>query len=655
MMTMTLPRRLISGLLASTFLMPGFAAAAPAISSPIPKAAIPYVIRAGRGPQLSTAQMATLIRHHIKYVFVLYQENRSFDSYFGTYPGADGLYSQPEAQTPGFTQTIIGVSGKTETIQPFAIGPQQFAADTDDIDHSHPIMFAKMHIVNGHAEMNRFALEEEKKYWKSGPHPSLKAKQMGELAMAHEDCNTIPILWRYADRFVLMDHMFQDMVGPSTPGNLSIFAAQTGLTQWALHPNEAWKQVNQPGEPVDADIDPLWGSREDPFQHKLVPYNPRDYAEDGPGKVQINQTYATVALTTAGNTVKAKTSADLDPKPDLDDVRKDISFIQRLDRHKVAWRWFQEGFSTKPVPDDLGPKDAEGVHASYITHHNGPQYFGYIANNPKMTADMGGLRDFFTSVKDGTLPAEGGVFYVKGGYLNGFGMHPTDPNAVVQKKFLGDDDHPGYSDSQISEAMLARAVNAIASSKYWAHAAIIITWDDSEGDYDHVPPPELATAPNGTLLSDGPRIPFIVISPFARAHEVSHAVGNQASVIKFVDAVFNLPPLATLPDEQEGRKRGEAEFHQKYMGPFDAETPDVTDLFSAFDPLRLEGKAAPLPASYAMVPTDWTTELPAQTGADCKMIGIVPTNVQLHIPNRIPQDFNPRPKTNPTDVSPRDR
>ena len=645
---MTARRSALIWLLSTTLLVPAMALANPAIEAPAPKAATPYLVNAGSEPRLSAAQMASLIRHHIKYVFVLYQENRSFDSYFGTYPGADGLYSQPASDTPGFTQKIIGVSGKTEAIQPFGIGPKQFAADTDDIDHSHPIMFAKMHIVNGHAEMNHFALIEEKKYWTSGAAPSLKAKQMGELAMAHEDCDTIPILWRYADRFVLMDHMFQDMVGPSTPGNLSIFAAQTGLTQWALHPHEAWTNVNRPGEPVDADIDPLWGSREDPFHHKLVPYNPHDYAQDGPGKVQLNQTYATLALTTAGGTIEAKTAHDLDPKIDLADVGKDVSFIQHLDRHRIAWRWFEEGYSSRPVPGDLGPKDAEGVHASYITHHNGPQYFGYVANNPKMTADMGGLRDFFAAVKGGTLPAEGGVFYVKGGYINGFGMKPTDPNAAVQRKFLGDDDHPGYSDTEISEAMLARAINTIAQSKYWAHAAIIITWDDSEGDYDHVVPPELAKAPDGTMLSDGPRVPFLVISPYARVHEVSHAVGNQASVVKFVDAVFHLPPLATLPDEQQGRKIGEKKFGQKYMGPFDAETPDVTNLFSAFDRARLDGKAKPLPASYAMVPMAWTTELPAQTGADCKMIGVVPTDVQLHIANPIPADFNPRPKTDPT-------
>ena len=120
-------------------------------------------------------------------------------------------------------------------------------------------------------------------------------------------------------------------------------------------------------------------------------------------------------------------------------------------------------------------------------------------------------------------------------------------------------------------------------------------------------------------------MPFLVISPYAKIHAVSHAIGNQASVVKFVDAVFHLPPLATLPDEQKGREIGLKTMDQKYMGPFDAQTPDVTNLFSAFDPARLDGRAKPLPARYAMVPVRWTTELPAQTGADCKAIGVVPT------------------------------
>ena len=618
-----------------------------AVHDPAPAAAKPYLVTASREPRLSQQQMAALLRRKIRYVFVIYQENRSFDSYFGTFPGADGLFSQPAAQTPGFTQKIVGVSGKTETIEPFRIGPSQYAADTGDVDHSHPMMFRKMHFEGGKARMDRFALAEERKYWTSGKRPSLLAKQMGELTMAYEDCDTIPILWRYANRFVLMDHIFQDMVGPSTPGNLSIFAAQTGLTQWALHPGEAWTDANGAGEPVTSDLDPLWGSQKDPFKNRLVPYNLGNYLKSRHGKVQMNQTYASIALTTAGRTVTAKTSHDLEPKTDLADVEDDIGFIQHLDRNKVAWRWFEEGYSPKPVAGDKGPEDANGVHASYITHHNGPQYFGYVSNNPEMAADLRGLHAFFSELKAGALPKEGGVFYVKGGYINEFGLKPADPDPKVRKRFRGDDDHPAYSDSQISEAMVAKAVNAIAHSRYWQHAAIIITWDDSEGDYDSVVPPVLASAPNGTALSDGPRVPLLVISPYARVHAVEHATGSQASVVKFVDAVFHLPPLATLPDEARGRKLGETEFRQTYMGPFDADTPDTASLFSAFDPARLEGKAAPLPAAYAEVPARWTDEMPATLGLSCKTTGVVPTNVQLGIHNRIPADFNPRPKTDP--------
>ncbi|HEV8073739.1 MAG TPA: alkaline phosphatase family protein, partial [Opitutaceae bacterium] len=55
----------------------------------------PFVVAAKDEPQLSPEQLSKLLQSHVKYVFVLYQENRSFDSYFGTFPGADGLFSRP--------------------------------------------------------------------------------------------------------------------------------------------------------------------------------------------------------------------------------------------------------------------------------------------------------------------------------------------------------------------------------------------------------------------------------------------------------------------------------------------------------------------------------------------------------------------------------
>ena len=132
-------------------------------------------------PPLSQDELVRLLRQKIKYIFVIYQENRSFDSYFGTFPGAEGIFSHPPAETPGFEQPLRDTDGKTISIQPFRIGPKEYAADTDDVDHSKPGIDAKMHIVDGTPRMDRFALTEEARYTPVD-HPNLMAKQMGELA-----------------------------------------------------------------------------------------------------------------------------------------------------------------------------------------------------------------------------------------------------------------------------------------------------------------------------------------------------------------------------------------------------------------------------------------------------------------------------------------
>ena len=592
--------------------------------------------------QRGLAQTLTLLRQHVRYVFVLYQENRSFDSYFGTFPGADGLFSQPSRQTPGFRQAIVNTDGSTSTIEPFRIGPHEYASDTDDVDHSHALLAEKMDVQNGRAQMDRFALTEEAKYTHGGK-PSLMAKQFGELTMAYEDGDTIPFLWYYAHRFVLFDHIFQTMVGPSTPGNLSIIAAQSGQTQAALHPDQVFQgKGGSPGEPVVNDDDPFWGSPQDTSASK-APVNPHDF----PGyPVQRNQTYATLPLSFSGGQAQNITQSDSDPLGDLGDVADDVAYLTHQKKSSVPWAWFEEGYDKEPTDGGADPTDATGLHASYITHHNGPQYFGYIANNPKLRAHLLGLGDFFQSVQSETLPSQGGVYYIKGGYRNIVGLKPADPDPAVQKNFLGDDDHPGYSDAQISEALIARAVNAIAHSRYWSQCAIIITWDDSEGDYDHVPPPVHSVGPDGAVLTDGPRVPLLLISPYARTHTVDHDSGDQGSVVKFVDAVFNLTPLAKLPDEQKGRDLGKKEFHQANWGPDDALTPGVCDLVSAFDPERLEGKLAPLAPSYVLIPENVVNVLPQVSGWGLKTLGIVPTDRGRK--NPIPPDFNPRPKTNPT-------
>jgi phospholipase C len=604
------------------------------------------------------AELVRLLRKKVKYVFVIYQENRSFDSYFGTFPGADGIFSKDAQRTPGFDQEIINTDGRVSTIHPFRIGPDEkrcgsvsecFAADTDDIDHSHPAIVTKMDMQNGVAKMDRFALTEERKHAPAG-NPSLEAKQFAELAMAYEDCDTVPLLWQYAHKFVLFDRIFQEMTGPSTPGNLSIIGAQTGVTQWVLHPWEAYAGTGAsgPGVPVLDDADPFWGSDLDktPKSEKM-PVNPRD-AGRGAANPQMNLTFATLPLTLAGGDLENMTKSDRDADDDLADVKKDVPFISALKKSSVPFGWYEEGFDREPTDSDDGPTDANGIHASYIAHHNGPQYFGYISNNPKMNEELHGLDDFFEAVAKQTLPKQGGLFFIKGGDRNIFGLRPVDPDARVREYFLGDDDHPAYSDAQISEAMAAKAINAIAASPYWSDSAIIITWDDSEGDYDHVPPPIRAYGPDGSPISDGPRVPLLLISPFARTGYIAHDEGSHASVVKFVDTLFNLTPLALLPDELHARHLGETKFHAHGLGPEDAITPGVTDLTSAFSMERLEEKEKPLPASYVEVPESEIRNLPQATGFGCRNIGIVPTDRARGIRNAIPSDFNPRPKTDPT-------
>jgi phospholipase C len=593
-----------------------------------------YVIPAAREPHLSRKRLLALLGTKVKYVFVLFQENRSFDFCYGSFPGVDGLYTGPGDPKPGFTQSLENPDGSRTTVRPFRVGPGDYAADLDDVGHAHGLMGDKMDLVDGVPRMDHFALAEEEKHAKGGA-PSLKDKQFGELTMAHVDGDTIPFLWRWANRFVVCDHVFQLIVGPSTPGAISVLAAQTGQTQAALHPEELAKGRGDkgPGEPVLNDSDPLWGSSGDSSASK-PPVNPEDFA--GKDKdVAYNQTYASLPLSLAGSQAASRTSADPSKAGDLKDVGADLAALSRGGQPAFSWGWYQEGY---------GGND----HSAYVTHHNGAQYFGYIMHSPAMASSIHDLKDFFPDLERGALSKAGGVYYVRGGKRNPFGMAPADPELAARGKFLGDDDHPGAadSDSQIAEALLARSVNAIARSRYWPQCAIIITYDESGGWYDHVPPPVRAMGPGKLVLGDGPRIPLLVISPFARAHTVLSEPGDHGSVIKFADAVFGLTPLARLPDELKGRTLGMKQWQQDNWGPDDAITQGVSDLVDALDPARLAGRAPSLPPSYAIIPDSVVDRLPRASGYGLKDIGVVPTD--LGLPDSVPADFNPRPETDPT-------
>ena len=630
---------------------------APPSSAAVAKYTLPPAASAS---DISYQDEIALLRKKVKYVFVLFQENRSFDFYFGTYPGARGLFSQ--ADTAGFHQPLVLADGSVGKISPFLI-PQSVAAtngkpvllypeDTDSVNHGHAAIDAKLDLDENHVARNdRYAFVEEglkgtlssTGITYTGPAPTAAQVQKGELVMGHVDCDTAPFLWNYADRFTLFDNFFDTVTGPSTPNAIAMIAGQSGETQWIKHPELA-SNVNTTNMqlPVTADPQPFWGSALD----VLTPAGQKQPTESGgapSASPAANLTFATLPLSFMGKEIRTTTASELNPTYDLLDVQEDISKIAGDGNLPINWGWFQEGY-------DHESTDAAGTvsNSSYIAHHNAPQYFGYIANNPVETkAHLRGLGDFYAAIANQQLPSSG-VFYVRGGYNNLDGLVPRAPSAAVKAAFQGNDDHPGYSDAQISEALLADSVNAIAASPYWKDSAIVITYDETDGLFDHTKPQIRSFDPNGLALDQGPRIPMLVISPYSRAHTISHEVTEHGSIIKFIDQIFNLTALADLPDEAAARKLGKEKYGQDYLGPSDDHTPSANPIVSAFEPARLLGQVPPLPASYAMIPAAQVTSLPHYGAQGCKALQITPTDyVEGKVIDPAPADFNPRPSTNP--------
>jgi phospholipase C len=700
---------------------PGHAKTAPLVTlQPLSSAssdAKQYLIDPSDEPNMSPVAIQNQLRKRIKYVFVIFNENHSFDNEYGTLPGVNGLYSDGQnpraaADTPGFYQTYTDGKGTVVTVQPFRIGADQSANVVDSVDHSHTGLAAKLHVVDGVPQMDGFAQDEfTGKAGASAGNPGSanykKGAQFANLVMSHIDCDTIPFFWRWASNFTIFDNIFATEDTPSTPNAVAMIAGQSGETQWVKHPSttadptatgytgstagaflqntaggqaganngggltsvdETKPSATTQGPPLVNDPQPFYGSPFDSTTSSAIvkrqPYGP--YESYSPSNIASNLTFASVPLTLMGNAIEGTMRQDLNPGFDLPDILNDIPYIQKLNRDPVSWTWYQAGYGYED--SDVSASQSSATHWAYVSHHQGPQYFGYLANNPAVynAGHLKGETDFFTDIAHKALP-DGGVFYIRGGYINQQHLTPqyNNPNlspadlanarAKVAAAKNGDDDHPSYSDRQISEAMAARVINAVGGDpELWSQSAIIITYDESDGFYDHVPPRILSYGPDGLPLARGVRIPLLLISPYARTHAVSHAEGDHNSVIETINAIFDLPPLASLPDEAQALTEGNTDyfnqfapagFEQKFLGPRDINSPSMDSLLSGFDPKRLLGTAAPLPPSMAMIPDPVVTHLPHSDNMNCSSLGIAPAAPASD--KVVPAGFNALPSTLP--------
>ncbi len=198
----------------------------------------------GSSSTLSQAQLTTLLQQKIKYVFVIFNENHSFDNEYGTFPGVNGLYSdgvnpRSAANTTGYTQTYTDVNSNTVTVTPFLIGPQQNSNVIDSVDHSHNVttpangflngipVKIDVQVVNGTptALMDKFSYDEYNRFAASGGTANQKeGTQYARLVMSHIDCNTIPFFWNWANNFTIFDNIYATEDTPSTPNAIAMIA-----------------------------------------------------------------------------------------------------------------------------------------------------------------------------------------------------------------------------------------------------------------------------------------------------------------------------------------------------------------------------------------------------------------------------------------------
>ena len=125
--------------------------------------------------------------------------------------------------------------------------------------------------------------------------------------------------------------------------------------------------------------------------------------------------------------------------------------------------------------------------------------------------------DLYNAIQNGTLPA---VSYVKpDGWLDG---------------------HPASSKPDLFEGFVKKVVNLVqANPGLWSSTAILVTFDEGGGYWDsgYIQPLD--------FFGDGTRIPAIMVSPFTKPDHISHVYADHASVVKFIEANWGLPPLTS--------------------------------------------------------------------------------------------------------------
>jgi phospholipase C len=459
----------------------------------------------GGATSLTAAESPVRTTTPIKHVVVLFDENISFDHYFGTYPKAantDGTKFTAKKNTP----KIDGLSKKLLTKNPNQYNPKRLTHEqalTCDMDHG----YAHEQLALDGGKADKFVENTGRDTCTGQP------VLFGEpgMVMDYYDGNTVTGLWNYAQNFAMSDNSWDTTFGPSTPGALNLVSGQTH-----------------------------GGTAVDPVTHAKV----------------------TDAGVVSSPDKKGVGTVINDPDPAYDDCSdnnhtsknnlaamsgKNIGDL--LNKKQVTWGWFQGGF--RPTSSAGGYAVCGATHQNiggvtvndYSPHHNPFAYYKSTSNEkhlpPSSVAKIGqtdqanhnyDLTDFDKALNAGNLPA---VSFLKA--------------AAYQ------DGHGANSDPLDEQQFIVSTINKLQKSSDWKSTAVVIAYDDSDGWYDHVAPkvtngssdPAADTAAEcgkgkvagGYQDRCGPsqRLPLLVVSPYSKVNFVDHHYTEQASITKFIE------------------------------------------------------------------------------------------------------------------------
>jgi phospholipase C len=490
------------------------------------------------------AETATPIKHLV----VIFQENVSFDHYFGTYPKAANPAGEPRFIAAPGTPGVNGLLGGNLLTQNPNLNPLNGTGATNPFrldrtqaataDQNHAYTAEEQAYDNGKADL--FPLHTG-----NATAGGVGAFGTKGQVMGYYDGNTVTALWNYAQHFAMSDNAYTDTYGPSTPGALEVVAGQTNGFQIVASTKSSYYVADgQGGYTLINDVDPG---------------------------------YDVCSSTTNQGMMLGRNIGDL------------------LNAKGISWGGFMGGFDLTVSNSNGTTGCARSTFSSvvnesvtdYIPHHNWFQYFKSTANpmhaRPNSVAAIGhtndadgtvdpanheyDLRDFYAAVDAGNFPA---VSFLKApAYRDG---------------------HGGYSDPLDEQTFVTKVLNFLQTRPEWRDTAVIVTWDDSDGWYDHAyanptspsfdpnadqlngsgvcgtgtPPSGLDGKPVNGRCGPGTRLPFLVISPYAKRNYVSHTYISQASVVRFIEDNW-------LHGERLGG------------GSFDATTGSIMDMFDFSD------------------------------------------------------------------------